>query len=414
MARRRILEMEPADFPQRRPAARGETHPAASPDAAALGGPASLAEAEVRATILIAGAPADDADRLRRALGDQGHRLLSAATSDEALDVFVRERPQLVIVDERLLDGEGADLVRRFRALSPRLPIVLGADERRPSGRRTLIHGLDLNATLRASDDPLRTAETVDCVLATHRSTERVQAENDVRSLVLAKLCHSLRSPLHVIRGYTDILREDPETQPFEDLLERLAGATETALELVRDYLDLARVEAPGPMVRRERVDLDLFVMEILNLAGRQIGDRPLRLSTRVPFAGTCLYTDGEKLRVILNQLLANAIKFSSAGDIQLTVRSLGDSTEFAVADRGPGISREDRPILFTPFRQKLHEHLASTPGQGVGLAIAQRLSSLLGASLDVAPREHGGTVVTLRLPTPLIAQAAGPARTLH
>jgi signal transduction histidine kinase len=399
-----VLELGPADFPTQ-PRRNGAPDPRAAAPA-----PGPLAAAEARATILVADSHIDSSAALKRDLAGEGHHVLVASTSEGTLDAFVRERPQLVVIHERILEGEGADLVRRLRALVPLLPIVLATGGR----RRDLLREVAPQGVLREDDDAQRALDIVDCVLATSRSIERVQAENDVRSLVLAKLCHSLRSPLHVIQGYTDILRDDPEAEPFEDLLDRLAGATETALDLVRDYLDLARVEAPGPMVRRERVDVDTLVMELLNIAGRQIGDRPLRLTTSVPFAGTSIHTDGEKLRVILNQLLANAIKFSSQGDIRLTVRSLGDSTEFVVADRGPGITREERQILFTPFRQKLHQELTSTPGQGVGLAIAERLSALLGASLDIAPRDDGGTIVTLRLPTALIAQSPGHARTLH
>lgn len=403
----RVLEIEPADFAAG--GARGRLL-ASAERGGDDGAPQGLAEAETHATILIAAPPAAFVTALKPNFVAQGHRVLNAATPEAALDAFVRERPRLVVIHERLLGSDGHEFVRRLRALTPLQPIVLATSGR----RRDLIEELEPQGILREGDDAERALDVIDCVLATSRGIERVQAENDVRSLVMAKLCHSLRSPLHVIQGYTDILRDDADAQPFEELLERLAGATETALELVRDYLDLARVEAPGPMVRRERVDVDMLVMEILNVAGRQIGDRPLRVTTSVPFAGTFLLTDGEKLRVILNQLLANAIKFSPAGDIRLTVRSLGDATEFAVADRGPGIAREERSVLFTPFRQKLHEELTSTPGQGVGLAIAERLSTLLGASLNVRPRDEGGTVVTLRVPAPLIAQGPSQNRTLH
>jgi signal transduction histidine kinase len=406
----KFLELGPADFPshRRRGGTLGGARLGAQPRLNRAGG--TLAAAEAQATVLIADSAEQPSAALERTLAGEGHRVLLAHTSEAAVDLFVSERPQLILVHERLLAGDGKDLVRRVRALAPLLPLVLMAGNR----RRELLREVTPQAVLRDDDEPRRVLEIVDCVLATSRSIERVQAENDVRSLVLAKLCHSLRSPLHVIQGYTDILRDDPEAHAFDDLLERLAGATETALDLVRDYLDLARVEAPGPMIRRDKVDVDTLVMELLNVAGRQIGDRPLRLTTSVPFAGTSIHTDGDKLRVILNQLLANAIKFSSKGDIRLTVRSLGDSTEFIVADRGPGIAQEERHILFSPFRQKLHEELTSTPGQGVGLAIAERMSTLLGASLNVAPRDDGGTIVTLRLPAALVAQSPGHARTLH
>jgi signal transduction histidine kinase len=134
-----------------------------------------------------------------------------------------------------------------------------------------------------------------------------------------------------------------------------------------------------------------------------------------MPLTGTFLYGDSQKLRVILSQLLANAIKFTPQGDVDLIIRSESDRTEFVLADRGPGISEQELPLLLTPFRQRPDDTLASTPGQGIGLAIVQRLSALIGASVSVRRRQGGGAVFLLSVPTPLIVEESESAgHTLH
>jgi signal transduction histidine kinase len=244
-----------------------------------------------------------------------------------------------------------------------------------------------------------------------------MRAEEDVRGLIIAKLCHNLRSPLHVIQGYVEVLRSDPSLSPREldDVLVRLTEATEKATGLVHDYLDLARLEAPGLPVRREQVDMDQLVAELRSLAWQQIGDKPVRLTTSMPLTGAFLYGDSQKLRVILSQLLANAIKFTPQGDIDLMIRSEADRTDFILADRGPGISEQDLPLLLTPFRQRTDDSLATMPGQGIGLAIVQRLSALIGASVSVRRRDGGGAIFVLSVPGPLVVeQSESAGHTLH
>ena len=101
----------------------------------------------------------------------------------------------------------------------------------------------------------------------------------------------------------------------------------------------------------------------------------------------------------VLAQLLENAVKFSRAGTIELDVNDGPDAAQFVVRDVGPGIGAEALPALFDPFRQHPEMQETSTPGQGLGLAIARRLTDLLGGSLSVGRGEQGGAVFTLSIP---------------
>jgi len=368
-------------------------------------------------TVLLADARPETLGTLSPMLISEGYRILTARTHRVALDVFVRERADILIIDHGLLAEGGLDLIRRARALAPTVPIIVQCGPLEGKERRRLIRDFDVNGIYSEDEDPSRVLELLDCALAASRCVVRMRAEQDVRGLILAKLCHNLRSPLHVVQGYAEVLRSDPSMsqRELDEVLQRLTEATEKATGLVHDYLDLARLEAPGLPVRREPVDMDQLVAELRSLAWRQIGDKPVRLTTSMPLTGAFLYGDSQKLRVILSQLLANAIKFTAQGDVELMIRSEGDHTDFVFADRGPGVSEQDLPILLTPFRQTPDDSLASTPGQGIGLAIVQRLSALIGASVSVRRRQGGGAIFVLSVPAPLVVDTSeSTGHTLH
>lgn len=368
-------------------------------------------------TVLIADGRPEALEALSPILTSEGYRILTARTHRIALDVFVRERADILIIHQSLLAGEGLELVRRARTLAPAVPIIVQSGPLDRKQRRRLMHELDVNGIYSEDEDPERVLDLLDCALAASRGVVRLRAEQDVRGLILAKLCHNLRSPLHVIQGYTEVLRSDPSMSPreLEDVLQRLTEATEKATGLAHDYLDLARLEAPGLPVRREPVDMDQLVAELRSLAWRQIGDKPVRLTTNMPLTGAFLYGDSQKLRVILSQLLANAIKFTPHGDVELMIRSEADRTDFILADRGPGVSEQDLSLFLAPFCQNREDSFASTPGQGVGLAIVQRLSALIGASVSVHRRQGGGAVFVLSVPTPLVVEdSESTGHTLH
>ena len=113
-------------------------------------------------------------------------------------------------------------------------------------------------------------------------------------------------------------------------------------------------------------------------------------------------------------QLLANATKFTLSGEIRLAVRLEPERTHFVVADSGPGIDPGELQGVFRPFRQLRDDTATSLPGQGVGLAIALRLSALVGASLTVNSEQNAGAIFTLSLPVGLSYRNDASGPTLH
>lgn len=333
-------------------------------------------------------------------LAADGCRVVSAPTAAAALEAFVAERPQIMVITRDPGWIDTVNLVHRARALEPALPVILHGSEITAHDRAQMVSELECDAVHDSEEGPERLIELVEASLCLVRRLRRSSDHEDLRWLLVARFCHQVRSSIHVLNGYAEIIRDEATEPQVKSHAERLVLGGESVLELLHQYLDLTRLESPGVVVLREAVDIDELLAELAAIARRRIGERPLSLEILIPASGLILHTDGEKLRAILAELLMNSVKFSESGKLLLQVRCVAGGTEFVLHDSGPGLGCEDTGVLFEPFRQHTSDCLTSTPGVGLGLAISLRLSALLGGMLTVEPGPVVGTVFTLCLPT--------------
>jgi signal transduction histidine kinase len=365
-------------------------------------------------TILVVNDQEEPLVSVRSLLECEGYRVLAAADSAVALDLFVREHADILLIEQAMVERDSAQLLRRVRLLDDGVPVVVSGRALDAAHRRRLMRRFDLHGIYDQNTDSSMVLELIESALASSRRVRNARVARELRDLILVKFCHDLRNSLHVIRGYTEILCGDPETVSVEGILDRLGVASDTALGLAEDYLDLARLDASGVIVRREAVDIDALLDDLRALSSRQIGRRPVQFTTDVPFPGAVMCTDGEKVRATLAQLLANAIKFTPSGEVRLTVRSAPGRTDFVLTDAGPGIKQDALPDILSPVCQFRHDVAATAPGQGVGLAIALRLSALIGASLTATSDSGGAAIFTLSLPEAVSRRAEAHEPTLH
>jgi signal transduction histidine kinase len=354
----------------------------------------------------------DDRDKFRTTmllkLARSGHRVFPVTKPREAVDVFSRENTDLVLIRRDALLEVGAEFVRRIRATAPHTPILVHGGKANAGDVGSLKHGVDITVVASAGEDADLLAEMIDCSLAASRAIRRVRDDQVVRGKILSELCYNLRSSLDVISGYTDILSDEPDLSKFRDMLDRMRASTTAATVHMQSAVDVA-LDVPDN-VRKERFDLSTLSEKIERLVTRQIGNHPLRLTTSGPVKGAALFTDGEKLLSILSHVITDAIKFTPTGEINVAVRSLQDHTDFIVTDAGPGISA-DVPMPFPAAPPPGGEGATS----GVGLAIAERLSRSIGATLTGTCGEGGSAAFTISVPSKLMTPTTEQvSRTLH
>lgn len=369
-----------------------------------------------RATILVVAEPSGDVDTLTLQLARDGYRVVRRHMAREVTELFERERPQAVLMMESTLCADSGELVQSLRNIDPIVPIVVRSNSGDAHQKRRLVRDIGLDGLSGQHDDPERLLDLLASLLDRSRRMAEALAEQELRQLALAKLCHGLRTSMHVIHGYTQILRTDRNQTPPEEVLVRLSSASEGALELLRRYLGDTGVEGK-PMasgIVGELVNVDDLVRTVCADATQQIGTRPLRVRGIVPWPAAFIRTNPSKLRAILADLVESAIKVTHAGELQLIVEFGADQTDFVLRN-GDNIeaTASDGPFLPLPSTGDYPVSAATTPPRVTGLEVAARLSASIGASLT-SIRSAAGPTFTLRVPTAALMQPAYRSSTVH
>jgi signal transduction histidine kinase len=224
-----------------------------------------------------------------------------------------------------------------------------------------------------------------------------LQHASRVKSEFVSTMSHELRTPLHVIIGYTDMLDELPGEERAR-AVERIRHASRELLDLVQATLDLNRLESPddAPVFGQVPVHELWAQLESEFAALPRTGDALLRWQ---PVNGAVIETDRRKLKIVLKNLVGNALKFTPRGEVSVGCHDDGRVCRFVVRDTGVGIAAEDVSVIFEMFRQVDSSDSRSFGGAGLGLYIVRRLVTQLGGTVDVASAPGVGSTFTVTLP---------------
>jgi PAS domain S-box-containing protein len=243
---------------------------------------------------------------------------------------------------------------------------------------------------------------------------EAALAASRAKSEFLASMSHEIRTPMNAILAIADLLSETPLNFEQRRYVDMARGAGDTLLDLINDILDLAKVESGRLHLERVEFDLGDLIEKITDTLGIRAHGKKLELAAWIlPDVPMRLMGDPLRLRQILINLIANAIKFTERGEVVVTVGSLappkhqgtkGDLSEprwlrFAVADTGIGIAPDRLATIFTSFTQADSSTTRKYGGSGLGLAIVKRLVDLMEGELTVESEPGRGSIFRLSIP---------------
>ena len=245
-----------------------------------------------------------------------------------------------------------------------------------------------------------RLAETVKEL---ERSEKEARTANRFKSEFLANMSHEIRTPMNAVIGMTSILASSPLTPEQREYLGTIRSSGESLLALLNDILDFSKIEAGKLAMEAFPFVLRQCVEEAADLLAAQAARKGLEIGCRVdPAVPALIESDATRLRQILVNLLDNAVKFTSSGEVLVLVeacspppeRSQGELVElrFAVRDTGTGISAERMDRLFRPFSQADSSTSRLYGGTGLGLAISHRLAQGLGGRMWVESQPEEGS----------------------
>jgi signal transduction histidine kinase len=238
---------------------------------------------------------------------------------------------------------------------------------------------------------------------------ERERAALRAKSEFLSTMSHELRSPLHVITGYAEMIADDadPATRA---LAYRIHDSALDLLVLVENTMNAARLEAGKLQVHLETFEPAFVLREIAeNLAALPEAKRGVPVRWEVAPGLGVVRLDRLKLKEIVQNLVSNALKFTREGAITVDARADGAGLRIAVRDTGPGISAEAQTRIFDMFERVESGGAHRPPGVGLGLYIVRSLVGLLGGTIAVESTPGLGTCFTVWLPAagPRLADAA-------
>jgi signal transduction histidine kinase/AmiR/NasT family two-component response regulator len=238
----------------------------------------------------------------------------------------------------------------------------------------------------------------------------RAEQANKAKTEFLANMSHEIRTPMTAILGFADILlvEEGIETAPPERIesLQTIKRNGEHLLEIINDILDLSKIEASCLAPEQIRFAPMKVVSDVVALM--RIRAEAKKLDLRIVYSGLVpetIESDPTRLRQILINLVGNALKFTTVGSVEIRVRYLhGDPArellEFAVADTGVGMTREQLDRLFRPFTQADASTTRKFGGTGLGLSITKRLTEILGGQIVAGSEAGVGSTFTVTIAT--------------
>ncbi|MGD8913988.1 MAG: response regulator [Candidatus Thiodiazotropha sp.] len=249
------------------------------------------------------------------------------------------------------------------------------------------------------------------------KARDAAEAANKAKSVFLANMSHELRTPLNAVLGFSQLMKNAPDTNIEQRRnLDIITHSGEHLLNLINNVLDISKIESGRVELEESHLDLHQLLLELKSLMYVRASEKGLEFNLdQSPDLPRNIAVDGGKLRQVLINLIGNAIKYTNQGSVILKALLVNqESTEralvrFEVVDSGPGIRTDDRERIFSPFVQ-LGDRPPTEAGTGLGLAICKQYIDLMSGQISIDSEQGKGSVFHFEIPVTLLASDATPA----
>ncbi|MGL5793813.1 MAG: ATP-binding protein [Waterburya sp.] len=344
----------------------------------------------------------------------------------------------LVLLDYRLPDINGLNLIAAIKTLDLNLPIIILTGQGDEETAVEIMKAGAADYLSKARIEPNSLAKSIGNAIRIHKAEQAVELANqrlrasnellvlknqelkrqqqqiksqniklqeayNLKSEFLATMSHELRTPMNAIMGFSQLLLRqypDPLSHQQQNLVTRIFNNSKNLLDMINEMLDFSKIEAGKLESNPEKLDLniliDLTVEELRSLAAQ----KELNLITEINLIDNCLIQDYKFIKRTLINLLSNAIKFTEAGEVRVKAWEINPTKiAIAVSDTGIGIALEDREKIFQAFRQGDQSFTREHSGTGLGLAITQSLVKMMGGTILLDSNPGQGSTFTVEIP---------------
>jgi len=364
---------------------------------------------------------------------EEEYEVVMATSGQEGLELVQSMRPDLILLDVMMPGMDGYETCQRIRSIpeNQRIPVVFvtamgdsgsemkglemgGADYLSkplnvPIVRqriRNLLERESLRQELQRQRDHLE--ELVqERTQGLQVAKEAAEAASRVKSTLLSNLGHEFRTPMSTILGFIHVIRREADHSRQMQFLDKLEQGAQQLSNTLNRLIDLSLAQSRQIQLAPTAFNAGTLAGAVANACAKDAQAKGLALQldiSTLPSDGPQCLGDVQRLELILKELVGNAIKFSTAGQITLSARLQGDAQpmrwlEVAVADQGVGIDASAHEAVFEAFEQVDASSTRSQRGTGIGLALSRQLARQMGGDITLASAAGQGSTFTLRVP---------------
>lgn len=252
--------------------------------------------------------------------------------------------------------------------------------------------------------------EKSDIVLAMRDISQHKIAEASKEAFI-AHVGHEFRSPLTNIRAYAETLLSDMvlDAATQKEAFNVINEETARLIVMVNDVLDLSRMETGSMTLTRDNVVLDRLIQQGVNDLQAMASSKQITLQTNYHAKMPNIYADRDKIAIVINNVLSNAIKYTPDGGTVFVETNVDDNVIYIkITDTGIGIADDDIKCIFDKFYRVDRKETAQITGTGLGLAITKEIVTLHGGNISVSSELNKGTEVIIKLPLTVKGPAVG------
>jgi len=320
-----------------------------------------------------------------------GFDVRKAVTGEEACEAISQAPPDILLLDYMLPGMSGIELMERCgtSASSNMLVVMISAYASIETALRAAKRGAyDFLAKPFTPDELKATvAKAAARIMLQRRARSLAEEKRQVRFRFISVLGHELKAPIGAIEGYLHLMRDGTlgdTVAEYREAIDRCLARADGMRKLIRDLLDLTRIESGQRERHIAEVDVAQLVREAVDTVSPQARENDVRIDVRAPDA-LAMHADAEELVIVLNNLLTNAVKYNRQGG-SVTVRAArsGGRCVIEVADTGVGLTPEEAARLFGEFVRIKRPDTRGVAGSGLGLSIVKKVVALYDGDVSV------------------------------
>jgi len=340
---------------------------------------------------------------------DYAFEISEAATGEEALAKIGENKPDIILLDNKLPGIQGVDVLEYIRKNS--LDIVVAM----------ITSYASLDVAIRATRDgatdfipkpftPQELKSSIENItkqLYLRRITDKLKQEGKkIRYQFLSVLSHELKAPLNALEGYLRMMQEKQSGELIDDYanaIERSLQRIQGMRNLIMDLLDFTKIRLERKEEKIQDVDLESVA------SGAIITVQPYAIQMEVSIrldvrSKVVIMADPDDIEIVFNNLISNAVKYNKfGGSVEITIDSSDTEAIVVISDTGIGIKEEDIENLFTEFVRIKTEKTKNISGSGLGLSIVKKVVQIYMGNIKVESTPDKGSTFTLRLPKRII-----------